>query len=142
MDTQTPQLDLLMDLDARHEELLRQLEELDKRVEKALVECQAFRSRPRQRPESDDRLGSRTYGFCPTSLSVWESFPAKLSTSGSSQTFASDRTESWQSGPRCRRQALAAGSPNFFVRFEFHSIRHIANGDLRGRPNGPKHDYN
>ena len=46
MDTQTPQLDLLMDLDARHEELLRQLEELDKRVEKALVECQPCRSQP------------------------------------------------------------------------------------------------
>ena len=52
MDTQTPQLDLLIDLDARHEELLRQLEELDKRVEKALVECQAFRSRPLDNTQS------------------------------------------------------------------------------------------
>jgi hypothetical protein len=46
MNTQTPAFDLLMDLDARHEEVLRRLEELDKRVEKALVECQAFRSSP------------------------------------------------------------------------------------------------
>jgi hypothetical protein len=47
MSTATPPLDLLIDLDARHEELLRQLDELDKRVEKALTESQAYRSAPR-----------------------------------------------------------------------------------------------
>jgi hypothetical protein len=44
MDTQDPQLDLLMDLEARHEELLLKLDELDKRVEKVLAECQVFRT--------------------------------------------------------------------------------------------------
>lgn len=46
MDTQAPQLNLLMDLEARHEELLLRIEELDKRVEKTLAECQAYRIRP------------------------------------------------------------------------------------------------
>jgi hypothetical protein len=44
MDTPTGQLDLLMDLEARHEDLLRQLSELDQRVEKALAECQVYRT--------------------------------------------------------------------------------------------------
>ncbi len=39
-------VDLLLDLQTRHEELLRQLDELDKRVEKALAECQGYRDRP------------------------------------------------------------------------------------------------
>lgn len=43
MDTPMPQLDLMMDLEARHEELLRQLAELDQRVEKALADCQVYR---------------------------------------------------------------------------------------------------
>jgi hypothetical protein len=40
MDPYTAQLDLLIDLEARHEDLLARLGELDKRVEKALAECQ------------------------------------------------------------------------------------------------------
>jgi hypothetical protein len=46
MDTQMPQLDLITDLEARHEELLRRLDELDKRVEKTLAECQVYRILP------------------------------------------------------------------------------------------------
>ncbi|MCE5301483.1 MAG: hypothetical protein LLF97_00050 [Planctomycetaceae bacterium] len=38
-----PCLNLLLDLEARHDELLARLDELDKRVEKTLAECQAFR---------------------------------------------------------------------------------------------------
>ena len=36
----TAQLELLLDIEARHEDLLRRLDELDQRVEKALAECQ------------------------------------------------------------------------------------------------------
>jgi hypothetical protein len=43
MDNQTPSLDLLMSLEARHDELLLQLDELDKRVERTLAECQVYR---------------------------------------------------------------------------------------------------
>ena len=39
MDSQTSEFDLLMSLEARHEELLQRLDELDKRVEQALAEC-------------------------------------------------------------------------------------------------------
>ena len=46
MDTKKPQLNLLMDLEARHDDLLLRLEELDKRVEKTLAECQIYRIRP------------------------------------------------------------------------------------------------
>ncbi len=46
MDTPTSHLALLMDLEARHEDLLKQLEELDHRVEKALAECQIYREFP------------------------------------------------------------------------------------------------
>jgi hypothetical protein len=46
MDTPTPPLDPITDLDARHEELLRRLDELDKRVEKTLAECQVYRILP------------------------------------------------------------------------------------------------
>ncbi|MEN6405075.1 MAG: hypothetical protein ABFC77_01260 [Thermoguttaceae bacterium] len=41
-----PCLNLLLDLEARHEDLLARLDELDKRVEKTLAECQAFRVAP------------------------------------------------------------------------------------------------
>ncbi len=44
MDPYTAQLDLLIDLEARHEDLLVQLDELDKRVERTLAECQRYRS--------------------------------------------------------------------------------------------------
>jgi hypothetical protein len=46
MDSQIPQVDLLMDLESRHEDLLARLEELNKRVEKTLAECQVYRIRP------------------------------------------------------------------------------------------------
>lgn len=46
MHAQIPQLSLLMDLEARQEALLVQLDELDKRVEKALAECQTYRVGP------------------------------------------------------------------------------------------------
>ena len=39
-----PQPDRLIDLEARHEELLRQLDELDRRVERVLAECQVYRT--------------------------------------------------------------------------------------------------
>ena len=41
--TPTTPLDLLSDLEARQEDVLRQLVELDQRVEKTLAECQAYR---------------------------------------------------------------------------------------------------
>jgi hypothetical protein len=56
MDTQTLQLDLLLELEARHEELLRQLIDLDQRVEKTLAECQVYRIRPQQ-AAADARIG-------------------------------------------------------------------------------------
>ena len=43
MDTQTPQLSLLMDLEARHEDLMLRLDVLDKRVQKTLSEWQGSR---------------------------------------------------------------------------------------------------
>jgi hypothetical protein len=46
MDSCTAQLDLLMDLEARHEDLLVRLDELDKRVAKTLAECQRYRITP------------------------------------------------------------------------------------------------
>ena len=50
MEPQTPPVNLLMDLEARHEELLLRLDELDKRVEKVLAECQVYRIRPPENP--------------------------------------------------------------------------------------------
>ena len=47
-----PPLDLLTDLEARHEELLLRLDELDKRVEKTLAECQVYRVEPREHPQN------------------------------------------------------------------------------------------
>jgi len=46
MDTPMPHLALLLDLEARHEDLLQRLEELDNRIEKALAECQIYREHP------------------------------------------------------------------------------------------------
>lgn len=43
MDTSLPQLSLLMDIETRHEDLLRQLDELDRRVQKTLAEWQGTR---------------------------------------------------------------------------------------------------
>jgi hypothetical protein len=42
------QLETLLELEHRHEELLQQLEDLDKRVEKVLVEWQGVRDPPRR----------------------------------------------------------------------------------------------
>jgi energy-coupling factor transporter ATP-binding protein EcfA2 len=52
MDHQTAQLDLLIDLEARHEDLLVRLDELDKRVEQTLAECQRYRVVPRVSPQN------------------------------------------------------------------------------------------
>lgn len=46
MDNQTPELELLMSLEARHDELLLRLDELDKRVERTLADCQIYRVGP------------------------------------------------------------------------------------------------
>jgi len=46
MDTPMTHLALLMDIEARHEDLLKRLEELDHRVEKALADCQVYREFP------------------------------------------------------------------------------------------------
>ena len=46
MDSCAAQLDLLMDLEARHEDLLVRLDELDKRVAKTLAEFQRYRVTP------------------------------------------------------------------------------------------------
>lgn len=46
MDAAAAQLELLKEIEARHEELLVQLKELDKRVEKTLAECLAYRAAP------------------------------------------------------------------------------------------------
>jgi hypothetical protein len=43
MDTRAAQLDLLLDLEARHDDLMLRLEELDRRVERTLVEWQRYR---------------------------------------------------------------------------------------------------
>lgn len=43
MDGTPHPLDILVDLEARHDDLLRRLEELDKRVEKVLAEWQPAR---------------------------------------------------------------------------------------------------
>jgi tetrahydromethanopterin S-methyltransferase subunit G len=51
MDQYTAQLDLLIDLEARHEDLLVRLDELDKRVEKTLAECQHYRFGPQEHPQ-------------------------------------------------------------------------------------------
>lgn len=40
------QLELLFDLEARHDELLSRLEELDQRVAKTLAECSVLRQSP------------------------------------------------------------------------------------------------
>jgi len=41
MDTKAAQLNLLMELEVKHDKLIVQLDELDKRVQKALAECQS-----------------------------------------------------------------------------------------------------
>jgi hypothetical protein len=49
------QLDLLLDLEVRQDELMLRLDELDRRVEKTLIECQSLRTLETQanaRPEA------------------------------------------------------------------------------------------
>jgi hypothetical protein len=46
----TEQLDLLLDIEARHEDLLARLAELDKRVERTLAACQVYPSGPAEQP--------------------------------------------------------------------------------------------
>lgn len=46
MDSAPASLDLLMGLESRHDELMLRLDELDKRVEKTLAECQSLRVSP------------------------------------------------------------------------------------------------
>jgi hypothetical protein len=43
MDSTPTSFDLLRQLESRHDELLARLDELDKRVEKTLMECQLLR---------------------------------------------------------------------------------------------------
>lgn len=52
MDAAT-QLEALLDLEARHDELLERLDELDRRVEKVLAEC--LRGRQEEQATSADR---------------------------------------------------------------------------------------
>lgn len=55
MDDTANRLDILLDLEARHDDLLRRLEELDKRVEKVLAEWQPPR-RPQEPHLADQPL--------------------------------------------------------------------------------------
>jgi hypothetical protein len=58
MDTRTAQLDLLMDLEARHDDLMLRLDELDKRVERTLAECQRYRVMVSGASSSSERGGA------------------------------------------------------------------------------------
>lgn len=46
MDEQSATLEIILDLDARQEELLRQLEELDRRVERVLTQLLSSKNSP------------------------------------------------------------------------------------------------
>lgn len=46
MDNRCPELETLLDLENRHEELLQRLDELDKQVEKVLAEWSTQREMP------------------------------------------------------------------------------------------------
>ena len=72
MGNQAPHLDLLLDLEARHDDLLVRLEELDKRVARVLADCQAVvQSAEAQMsggpslPGSAARLASTPITICP-----------------------------------------------------------------------------
>ncbi|MFZ5832770.1 MAG: hypothetical protein ACOY3P_22005 [Planctomycetota bacterium] len=52
MDSTDPRLLLLCELETRHDELLRQLEELDQELEAVLKRCSAARGLPGDPPES------------------------------------------------------------------------------------------
>ena len=57
MDTSTAQLDLLIDLETRHDDLLLQLDELDKRVERVLAEYQGCRLTAEPGHDSGEEIG-------------------------------------------------------------------------------------
>jgi len=46
MNTSVLQQSLLADLEARQDELILRLNDLDKQVERALADCQAYRGKP------------------------------------------------------------------------------------------------
>jgi hypothetical protein len=46
MNTPVLQFSLITDLEARQDDLILRLEELNKRVERTLAECQAYRDKP------------------------------------------------------------------------------------------------
>jgi hypothetical protein len=46
MNASNAYLDLLTDLDARQDDLILKLDELNRRVEQALVQCQGYRAGP------------------------------------------------------------------------------------------------
>jgi hypothetical protein len=62
MDQNTAQFDLLIDLEARHEDLLVRLDELDKRVEKTLAECQRYRFEPRENSQDAGSVSRQASG--------------------------------------------------------------------------------
>jgi hypothetical protein len=43
MNTTNEHRDLIVELDARHDELMLKLDELDRRVEQTLIQCQGYR---------------------------------------------------------------------------------------------------
>lgn len=43
MEDRTPHLETLLELETRHEDLLQRLDELDRKVEKVLKQCQVAR---------------------------------------------------------------------------------------------------
>ncbi len=57
MDSTANQLRQLLDLDARHDDLLRRLDELDKRVAKTLAEYQPLGKGIEVTPQSDALAG-------------------------------------------------------------------------------------
>ncbi|MEN6457761.1 MAG: hypothetical protein ABFC63_02425 [Thermoguttaceae bacterium] len=58
-DPRSSQLDLLMDMEARHDDLMLRLEELDRRVERTLAEWQQHRA-----SEAGSRLPERASAVC------------------------------------------------------------------------------
>jgi len=46
MESTTVSFDLLLELESRHDELLQRLDDLDRRVEKTLIEYQSLRRQP------------------------------------------------------------------------------------------------
>lgn len=57
LDAARSQLEMLLDLDARHDDLLERLDELDRRVERVLVECTPARGLAADGPGTDHYEG-------------------------------------------------------------------------------------